>query len=469
MQADLSLPFCRTDPYFRPTRHHLRDLMVYLTTINDQEAAAEVIANFTRLANGENAEQCKLSRWAKYLLRDFVLSYIDAPIQDIYRRYLARAPLPAGVSLLDRLAHFAPVEQSVRDLVAKVDWSAFAHWLGLGPDGKRLLLIRLSSMSLHRRMAVSFILSYHCPAACRHCTNLSGPTRKEPRLPLDRMLDLIRQMPEYGVGALEVTGGEPFLQQDDLMTLIAAAGHANLSQLCLATNGFWAQGPDCTRKILQRLRQAGFMSRRSDVMWVSNSVYHQEFIDPARIACLAQAYHDEFSRKLMVRFTEDAFQDSALPTARDRLIAAGLNPDLVEFSSNKIYLSGRGLDFRDQSPEQMDRLCIVAGKPAFSPDGRLMTCCGYHNEVPGMAIGLAGTAYSLGQSLHLIANDGATQLFRDHPVKSLLEQADGPVPELARADRCAPCRWVFATQEKRRQIENRFFLTQKHYPFWLHQ
>src|SRR5262249_51878420 len=83
-------------------------------------------------------------------------------------------------------------------------------------------------------------LTNRCNIQCRHCGVMSGP-RERGRLPIQAIVAQIPALAADGaVKALHVSGGEPFLYQDDLCALAAAAKAHGLA-FGVNTNGFWAR------------------------------------------------------------------------------------------------------------------------------------------------------------------------------------------------------------------------------------
>ena len=73
-----------------------------------------------------------------------------------------------------------------------------------------------------RRMPFSVYLAVtgRCPYRCPHCSYAGRPATD---MPLDRVLDLVRQIKALGTSTLGLTGGEPTLR-NDLDVIIRAAG-----------------------------------------------------------------------------------------------------------------------------------------------------------------------------------------------------------------------------------------------------
>jgi Radical SAM superfamily/4Fe-4S single cluster domain len=218
--------------------------------------------------------------------------FLDLPnrhLQRLYRTQLQASPPQPATRHQERIAALAGLQDAAQAIVAGFDWPWLADWLRLDQMGLSAedCLLRLSNFAFDVKR-VNFRFTYHCNIECRHCYNGSGPHAKAQRLELGAMLDIIAQMPDAGIAALNLTGGEPFLYPDEVIALIRAGRTARLKTISIFTNGFWATTPQAARSMLARLAVAGFMQSPSDFLKVSTGVYHQEFIAFERVAILAQ-------------------------------------------------------------------------------------------------------------------------------------------------------------------------------------
>lgn len=400
-----------------------------------------------------------LSRVAANTLLEYLLSFVDGRVQALYRAFFEAHPPPAHLPLEERLTLLEAVRGDAESVIDSVDWDRMADWLNIegGPD---YCLHLLSTLAIPPRIAV-LRMSYHCNAACRHCYNESGPERREPRLALSRMLDIVRQMPASYMDTLHLTGGEPFLHFDDVLTLIAEARAVGLRKVSVFTNGYWAKDPDIARRRLARLREAGFMATGSDAMEVSTGVAHGAFIEIARIGTLVDAYHREFGRKPAVKceLWEGHHPDDE--AVRAALAAAGL-AEHAEISYRLPQTVGRVRGLKAHPPS--DRGPCKLGIIAFDPDGSARPCCGMNYQNDGILIS-QGKDDSLPSLIRRMVNDPAMQALNQDRPGALFEQVPGaPGPE-GFGGVCDWCRHALPPVGESEPLRARLFSTQRFYPF----
>jgi len=116
-----------------------------------------------------------------------------------------------------------------------------------------------------------------CNTQCDICY-LSCSPRSNDKLSVDDSLNFIRQALEIDtIDSVAVTGGEPFLYLDELITITQTAHEYGFSVTC-GTNGFWATNEAATNRILNDLSEAGLTS-----LTISVDEFHQHFIP---ISCI---------------------------------------------------------------------------------------------------------------------------------------------------------------------------------------
>jgi Radical SAM superfamily/4Fe-4S single cluster domain len=175
------------------------------------------------------------------VVRDLLLCSVDRRLQSIYRDLFRADPPKPGTSHERKIAALQATRRDVLAVLNSYDWHWLAHWLGIGSMGEtaEALLGRLANFAFPMNK-VFFLFTRHCNISCAHCYNNSGPHKKAERIPLDRMLAIVAQMPAAGIRRLDITGGEPFLYPHDLLAIIGASRTAGLDGIAINTNGFWA-------------------------------------------------------------------------------------------------------------------------------------------------------------------------------------------------------------------------------------
>jgi hypothetical protein len=103
-----------------------------------------------------------------------------------------------------------------------------------------------------------FSATFQCTASCRNCCFGCNPNIKN-RLTLDEMKKYTDQAIEtYGnsLRVLVITGGEPFLLEDDLIQIIEYGTSKKLITR-IVTNGYWATTYEKSHEMLSQLRNKG--------------------------------------------------------------------------------------------------------------------------------------------------------------------------------------------------------------------
>lgn len=76
-----------------------------------------------------------------------------------------------------------------------------------------------------------------CNMNCKHCFNAKDANPRTDEVPLEKLLTLIRQMAECGVGRIRLNGGEPLVRRD-LLTVTEELARQNIRIEILLTNGY---------------------------------------------------------------------------------------------------------------------------------------------------------------------------------------------------------------------------------------
>lgn len=133
-------------------------------------------------------------------------------------------------------------------------------------------------------MRFGFLITARCNAACTHCTTSCGPNETA-ALPHDRLLALMDEAAalwrEHRADDedlhLCISGGEPFLDLEGLLQLVAHGTALGATMSCV-TNGYWAATDDKARRQLRALKAAGLRH-----LGVSTSRFHQQFVKARRV------------------------------------------------------------------------------------------------------------------------------------------------------------------------------------------
>jgi hypothetical protein len=400
-------------------------------------------------------------------IRELFLQVPNRRLQRLYRRFLASSPAAPGASHDERIASLEIVRQEAHDIVSAYDWRWLADWLRLDLIGEsaETCLRRLSNFAFPVK-GVTFRFTYHCNISCRHCYNESGPHAKAQRLDLDAMRAVIEQMPGAGIPWLNITGGEPFLYPDDLVALVIAGRAANLPEISIYTNGFWAETPDKADRLLTRLAAAGFMARPGDHLQVSAGIYHQEFLSFDRVCVLASSFHRMFGRRIRLSFElpvggrREAEEDQV----RRQLTAAGV-AHCVSLSFRSIDRVGRGRTLVGAPLRQIDVPCRVIEQIVIDPDGAVRPCCGFNNENHGIKIGQF-KQHRLRDLVKRMQNDPVLQFLARNPMSAIFDHVSGVPNPAGYAGLCSLCRHALGALVDKEALQARLFEQQEFYPFW---
>jgi len=233
----------------------------------------------------------------------------------------------------------------------------------------------------------------------------SGPERKG-RLTSTQIrgwIDEIASRTE--IRTIIFAGGEPLLLGPDIFAAISHARSKRLSTR-LVTNAYWALNDDRAREICQKLVDAGL-----DELNISIDDFHLPYVDPLNVRRAFQAARTmDFQSVVVVHCTGptttfndeqlDALLGEQLPRLfngdRERTLfdTPGRRP-FVCVSNTSLQAVGRAGQCLSSSDIEMDerwerRSREIGGcpwavrSPAITPDGHLVSCCGFEvrgNEV----------------------------------------------------------------------------------------
>lgn len=156
------------------------------------------------------------------------------------------------------------------------------------------------------------MLTYRCSAACRFCYYSCSP-QAGGLMPIEMALEAWRCLVALaGPGAnLHITGGEPFLEFDHLVSLLSQARSAGLPPLnSLETNGSWADSTVETRQKLAFLKSVDLGELK-----ISYDPFHAEFVDAGTIRDL-KALAGEVLGPDKVKIKWEKYLDNPVPYDR---------------------------------------------------------------------------------------------------------------------------------------------------------
>ena len=184
---------------------------------------------------------------------------------------------------------------------------------------KKALTQRHSDYRL-RQSCVGFVLTERCPVGCRHCINDSTMQTSRPR-DLTKQLEWIAAVGKSGLCEnVNITGGEPFLNFEDLVILIRTIRDHRMRPT-LVTSAVWATDDDITRLKLERLAAAGLNG-----IAVSADEFHQENVPLANVA---RVLAESRSRGIALGIALAYMENSDTPTRKVRALKRDLGPELL--------------------------------------------------------------------------------------------------------------------------------------------
>ena len=124
-------------------------------------------------------------------------------------------------------------------------------------------------MKIPRPISGGLMLSYQCPAECRHCMYACSPKwpgdwktadRLEQFMP--QLAEVIRPAPHGPTNmslnhGLHFSGGEPFLNFELLQRAVEIAEALGIPSTFVETNCFWCNSDDRVRERLRALKAGG--------------------------------------------------------------------------------------------------------------------------------------------------------------------------------------------------------------------
>ena len=400
------------------------------------------------------------------VMRDLLLLGVDRRLQTIYRQFFSSLQPMPGATHDQKIAALEATRHDVLAVLKSYDWRWFADWLDIGSvgDTAESCVRRLGNLAFSLN-SVTFLFTRHCNISCRHCYNDSGPHKKAVRIPLDRMLAVVAQMPAVGIRRLNITGGEPFLYQQDVLAMVKAGRAAGVDTISINTNGFWASTDERANQMLDRLVQAGFMQGTGDIIKVSAGVYHAEFLAFDHALTLARNYHDRFGKSLIIDFelTPQA-EAAAVKEVRDRVSAAGLS-ERAALQFRSVHAVGRAKELTEIEHGPGPLRCHAIGDVVITPDETVVPCAGLNYENNGIIIGRSDR-HRLKDLIKRMQNDPILQFVAATKWDDLFSLLGKQKRQAGYSGRCDLCLHAIGDLNDKTQLQAALFAQQKFYPFW---
>jgi len=268
-------------------------------------------------------------------------------------------------------------------------------------------------------MRLALSLTLRCNAQCAHCTPACGPHRNE-SLSTGTLIRLIHQAAQIRDEVpfeVALTGGEPFLDVERLIRLVAFASGLGARVSCVS-NASWASNDARAHALTQQLAHAGL-----GMLGISISRYHLQFVPATRIRrALLAAREAGIATVLKAALTTADFGSD---TGHDITACAELADQRELFA---VLAPGRTPDALDQSTllrlhELPDGVC-PGQTLTIGTDGKAWACGSSGTMSPLLQVGHIDDS-SIANLQQRLRQAPRFKLLRDLGPRALLD----PLPE----------------------------------------
>ncbi len=262
---------------------------------------------------------------------------------------------------------------------------------------------------------LGFTLFRKCTAACSMCCFEATPFSEE-KLDIERVKSYIDEAGDIDdITTISFSGGEPFIEYDLLLELIAYSTKNHKTSTCIS-NGFWATSYEKAYGMLKRLREAG-LSRIS----FSHDKFHKEYVKTDYIKnALRAASNLGLKTSLGIIKTKDEDVGEIIDDLGNSLYG-------VMLQVFTCYPSGGAMKCLKE--EQFDRTikaehlhCIYDGNIVIAFDGTIYPCCSQMVVETGLQIGNFNDI-TLKEALKKIKNNGILFCLRNKELDFFAEIA----------------------------------------------
>jgi hypothetical protein len=165
----------------------------------------------------------------------------------------------------------------------------------------------MKEMKIPRPISGGLMLSYKCPAECRHCMYACSPKWTGDWITVDQLEQFLPQLAKvirpspYGRQymslnhGLHFSGGEPFLNFKLLLKAVEIAETLKIPSTFVETNCFWCKNDALTRERLQTLKEKGLKG-----IMISVNPFYAEYVPFERTDRCIRISQDVFGPNVMV-------------------------------------------------------------------------------------------------------------------------------------------------------------------------
>ncbi|MFQ6126880.1 MAG: radical SAM/SPASM domain-containing protein [Candidatus Heimdallarchaeota archaeon] len=268
---------------------------------------------------------------------------------------------------------------------------------------------------------VDFLLTFKCPAKCKHCSYKASPNRTG-QVKVEIAEGYLKNLTEtQPLEAFAIHGGEPFIYFGDMKQILEKAKEADVPQRWVITNGFWAKTKTIASKKLRDLKEAGLTH-----IVFSVDGFHQEFIPLKNVKIgIETAKCIGFERVVVDSyFIGHLNTDNLYNNATKKALEIIKTIEGVEIKRYRARFEGRAAEFltkyielKTEIPTGSCQLPSWIGGDLKNPEGIEIDYEGNVTLCPGICIGNTNT-----QPLIQIIQ---SYDYREHPILAPLAQ-EGP-------------------------------------------
>lgn len=223
--------------------------------------------------------------------------------------------------------------------------------------------------------ALVLVYTLKCNLSCEICCFSCSPKRNE-KMELQDALNYVAQAKKEGMRILGITGGEPFLYEDEILALSEYATEIGL-MVTITTNCFWASTYEKTLEMINKLKKSGV-----NHMKISCDEFHNKNIPYENIKNVLKAAREaDFRIVVGSTIIKDSYKLS------DIIKKLGDSAHGFNLSGYDCYPVGKAKECFDENKfnynPKIPEGCPEKGCITIMPDGKTYPCgsmCGMIKE-----------------------------------------------------------------------------------------
>jgi MoaA/NifB/PqqE/SkfB family radical SAM enzyme len=236
--------------------------------------------------------------------------------------------------------------------------------------------------------SVEFAYTQKCNIECSHCVNDCGPNKTK-KLDFEKILLLLKFLPEFKIDKIGLTGGEPLLYSKEVFEVISTASKHKLKPK-LISNGFWGSSRKEAERMVSKLVSCGLKSLN-----ISTDKFHLKFVPMQNIVNIFDAARKQKNLNFCLRicFSKSYSVLDFVAENKEYFSKPGKRKPVV-VNSQPIAPFGRA--FHNIPKEEyitknriLKTKCPFLRLPAINYDGRFFVCCYNDFKVKNTAFELA--------------------------------------------------------------------------------